>query len=118
MKRINYYISCSASPGEIQEDLKPRDIFKFVAGTSTGGLIAIMLGKLGMTVDECIKTYHIISTTIFKKKKFRGRLTHGLMRSKYSGKQFRQCISDLLEEKGFSKDLKMTCDGNQDHIAW
>lgn len=31
---------------ETPKELEPQDVFDFVAGTSTGGLIAIMLGKL------------------------------------------------------------------------
>ncbi|KAG9228307.1 phospholipase [Amylocarpus encephaloides] len=36
---------------------KPCDIFDLIAGTSTGGLIAVMLGRLNMSIDECITTY-------------------------------------------------------------
>jgi hypothetical protein len=32
----------------------PCHYFDYIGGTSTGGLIAIMLGMLGMSVDECI----------------------------------------------------------------
>ncbi|KAL2204191.1 FabD/lysophospholipase-like protein [Sarocladium strictum] len=42
-----------------------------IGGTSTGGLIAIMLGRLGMTVDECINSYLHLSKEIFGKKKSR-----------------------------------------------
>src|SRR5271169_5704419 len=51
--------------------------FDLIGGTSTGGLIAIMLGLLGMvtrlnqlkltkTVDECIDTYLKLSKEIFR----------------------------------------------------
>ncbi|KAI2730261.1 hypothetical protein DTO013E5_6373 [Penicillium roqueforti] len=33
---------------------KPCKVFDLLGGTSTGGLIAIILGRLGMDVDECI----------------------------------------------------------------
>ena len=36
-----------------------------MAGTSTRGLISIMLGRLSMTVDECLEGYGIPSERIF-----------------------------------------------------
>ncbi|CAK7210459.1 hypothetical protein SEUCBS140593_000831 [Sporothrix eucalyptigena] len=36
---------------------KPCDYFDMIGGTGTGGLIAIMLGRLGMSVTECITAY-------------------------------------------------------------
>lgn len=46
---------------------KPCEIFDLVGGTSTGGLIAIMLGRLEMDVDECIECYKALSKQIFEK---------------------------------------------------
>ncbi|KAH6681362.1 hypothetical protein B0J14DRAFT_633104 [Halenospora varia] len=37
--------------------LKPCEVFDLIGGSGTGGLIAIMLGRLGMTVDECLDEY-------------------------------------------------------------
>lgn len=58
-------------------DIKPCQYFDLIGGTSTGGLIAIMLGTLGMvrriferaksqTVDECIDAYLDLSKEVFK----------------------------------------------------
>ncbi|KAB2570091.1 Patatin-like protein 2 [Lasiodiplodia theobromae] len=47
---------------------KPCDVFDMIGGTSTGGLIAIMLGRLQMNVDECIKHYEKDMIRIFGKK--------------------------------------------------
>ena len=47
---------------------KPCDYFDMIGGTSTGGLIAIMLGRLRMTVDECIDAYTTLSDRVFEKK--------------------------------------------------
>ncbi|KAK4235071.1 phospholipase [Achaetomium macrosporum] len=38
--------------------LKPCDVFDLIGGTSTGGLIVIMLGRLEMDVDQCITAYN------------------------------------------------------------
>lgn len=35
----------------------PSHYFDYIAGTSFGGLIAIMIGMLGMSVDECIEEF-------------------------------------------------------------
>jgi patatin-like phospholipase/acyl hydrolase len=47
---------------------KPCEYFDMIGGTSTGGLIAIMLGRLNMTIDECIDHYLHLSAEIFKRK--------------------------------------------------
>ncbi|KAK4032049.1 FabD/lysophospholipase-like protein [Parachaetomium inaequale] len=51
--------------------LKPCNYFDIIGGTSTGGLIAIMLGRLRMTVDECIDAYTSLSDKVFEKKSYR-----------------------------------------------
>ena len=47
---------------------KPCDYFDLIGGTSTGGLIAIMLGCLRMTVEECITAYTSLLDRVFEKK--------------------------------------------------
>ncbi|KAJ5781809.1 uncharacterized protein N7518_010292 [Penicillium psychrosexuale] len=46
---------------------KPCEVFDLIGGTSTGGLIANMLGRLGMDVDECIMAYIKLTKIIFDK---------------------------------------------------
>jgi hypothetical protein len=64
--------------------VKPCEVFDLIGGTSTGGfvrnvfsfsalantssLIAIMLGRLGLGVDECISAYIELMKTIFEDK--------------------------------------------------
>ncbi|KAI0467590.1 hypothetical protein F4859DRAFT_506728 [Xylaria cf. heliscus] len=48
---------------------RPCDHFDLIGGTSTGGIIAIMLGRLGMTVDECIRAYDKVAQTAFTPKR-------------------------------------------------
>lgn len=45
---------------------KPCDYFYLIGGTSTGGLIAIMLGRLRMDVKTCIETYLKILGEVFQ----------------------------------------------------
>ncbi|MCJ1379190.1 hypothetical protein MMC17_002290 [Xylographa soralifera] len=118
MQLINGYITENAGQGETISSLKPNDVFDFVVGTSTGGLIALMLGKAGLTVEECIDQYHTLSTTIFKKKHYRGKITHGLAPTRYSGKCLRKSVRTLLKSKGLSEDLPMVSLEGHDKIAW
>ncbi|KAI1826668.1 acyl transferase/acyl hydrolase/lysophospholipase [Xylaria intraflava] len=48
---------------------RPCECFNLIGGTSTGGIIAIMLGRLGMTVDECIQAYDKFAQIAFTPKK-------------------------------------------------
>ena len=113
MVQINHkYRSFRSDSGE----LHPHDVFRLVAGTSTGALIALMLGKMGMTVEECIKQYYKLSKDIFGKKHFRGRITHGLAPARYSGKRLRNCIQRLLRDRQLDENLQMA--HAADRVAW
>ncbi|KAI0269329.1 acyl transferase/acyl hydrolase/lysophospholipase [Gloeopeniophorella convolvens] len=50
----------------------PCHYFDLVGGTSTGGLIALMLGRLRMTIDEAIQSYAKLAQDVFSEVK-RGR---------------------------------------------
>lgn len=50
---------------------KPYDYFDMIGGTSIGGLIAIILGRLQMTVDNYIDAYTSLSDKVFKRKSHR-----------------------------------------------
>ncbi|KAI1105027.1 hypothetical protein F4804DRAFT_305284 [Jackrogersella minutella] len=61
---------------------KPCDVFDMIAGTSTGGLIAIMLGRLRMDVASCIEAYIDMSKDVFSPRwrtKILGRTFHNIM---------------------------------------
>ncbi|KAI9146757.1 putative Pfs, NB-ARC and TPR domain protein (JCVI) [Paramyrothecium foliicola] len=45
--------------------VKPCQIFDLIGGTGTGGLIAIMLGRLEMDIDQCIEAYSGLATLVF-----------------------------------------------------
>ncbi|KAH8917251.1 hypothetical protein BT69DRAFT_1196694, partial [Atractiella rhizophila] len=47
------------------EEVRPCDVFDLICGTSTGGWIALMLGRLGMTVRQSISAYEEIVQDVF-----------------------------------------------------
>ena len=47
--------------------LKPCQYFDVICGTSTGGLLATMLGRLRMDIESCKQAYRSLSAQIFQK---------------------------------------------------
>ncbi|KAF8250922.1 hypothetical protein K440DRAFT_517943, partial [Wilcoxina mikolae CBS 423.85] len=43
----------------------PCHYFDYIFGSSTGGLSAIMLGRLRMGVDDCLKEYNALGSQVF-----------------------------------------------------
>ncbi|EWZ28232.1 hypothetical protein FOZG_18073 [Fusarium oxysporum Fo47] len=66
---------------------KPCEYFDLIGGTSTGGLIAIMLGRLRMDVDTCIEKYGELSSRVFQPK-----------RAGYRSGRLEQEIKNMVEE--------------------
>jgi hypothetical protein len=48
-----------------EDELLPAHYFDFMYGTSTGGLIAVMLGRLRMTVPQCLEIYREVGNDLF-----------------------------------------------------
>ncbi|RYO26426.1 hypothetical protein AA0113_g12484 [Alternaria arborescens] len=63
MARLNHQRQSACLPR-----VKPCEVFDLIGGTSTGGLIAIMLGRLEMDVDACIASYSELMKTVFEEK--------------------------------------------------
>ncbi|KAG9494769.1 hypothetical protein J7337_013908 [Fusarium musae] len=75
---------------------KPCEWFDLIGGTSTGGIIAIMLGKLGMTVDECIRAYKKVAQQAFTPKSRPG--LPGSPSGAFSAKQLEAAIKQTVKE--------------------
>lgn len=44
---------------------EPKQCFDLICGTSTGGLVAVLLGRLGKTLDECETLFRTFGSKIF-----------------------------------------------------
>ncbi|KAI8651519.1 PNPLA domain-containing protein [Fusarium keratoplasticum] len=52
----------------LTEPCRPADYFELAAGTSTGGIIGIMLFRFRMTAEDAIKQYDVIASQVFSPK--------------------------------------------------
>ncbi|KAK5743050.1 hypothetical protein LTS12_024006 [Elasticomyces elasticus] len=91
-------------------DEKPCNFFDMIAGTSTGGLIAIMLGCLEMSVDECIEAYIQTMGTIFQGKRKLAFSISGQLRPRYMAEKLEQAVKDIIASRGLSPDALMRKD--------
>ena len=80
----------------------PCHYFDYMAGTSTGGLIAIMLGRLRMNIDDCIEEYETLGKRVFAK----SRLFHvksippfWFPREKYNYRTLEEVIQDMIDRR-------------------
>lgn len=64
------YVATHGADGDGPQDVDPRpkpcDYFDLIAGTGTGGLIAIMLGRLRMNLVECMDVYVRMTRKVFE----------------------------------------------------
>ncbi|KAM0324875.1 hypothetical protein ACHAQA_007841 [Verticillium albo-atrum] len=74
---------------------RPCDRFDLIGGTSTGGIIAIMLGRLGMTVTECIQAYRVMAEKAFTRK--RTTIFPGSSRGAFSATALEEAIRDIIK---------------------
>ncbi|RAO15037.1 CBASS cGAMP-activated phospholipase [Micromonospora noduli] len=90
----------------LEEDLDIRvtDHFDLIAGTSTGGIIALGLG-LGMTPREILEFYTDLGPRVFRdRSRLRG-LRH-LVRAKYAAEPLRAALTEVLGERTFGESTK------------
>jgi hypothetical protein len=108
--------------------LKPCEVFDLIGGTSTGGcvvlylilvssiangdrLIAIMLGRLEMNVDECIAAYTGLMKSIFKTKSSRLAASWtGKIKSRYDSAKLEAAIKEVITSRG-AKETDFFNDG-------
>ncbi|KAH7408090.1 acyl transferase/acyl hydrolase/lysophospholipase [Phaeosphaeria sp. MPI-PUGE-AT-0046c] len=82
---------------------KPCDCFDMIGGTSTGGLIALMLGRLRMSVNECIDAYEKMAHDVFTKPR-NPVISKGRLRGRFDHEALERHVKQLLESRAISAD--------------
>ncbi|RYO58845.1 hypothetical protein AA0116_g7222 [Alternaria tenuissima] len=86
---------------KLEETPRPCDYFDLIGGTSTGGIIAIMLGRLGMTVQQCLEAYKQMAEKAFTPKT--NRIARGFSlpappRGEFSATSLADAIKDIVKK--------------------
>ncbi|KAK0489783.1 FabD/lysophospholipase-like protein [Armillaria luteobubalina] len=96
MKRIQLRKNLPNAP-------KPCEYFDLIGGTSTGGLIAIMLGRLKMSTEEALRSYNKISSMVFSSENRKPFYGDGKFKATALVKE----IQDVVRQAGHSNDQKL-----------
>ena len=110
LRDIMWRVAGEPPEGQERTIPKPCDYFDLIGGTSTGGLIAVMLGRLEMTVDDCIKAYVTLSKEIFSQPKQPSMLSKlpsmvGVeMEANYDASKFEAIIKGIITSAKLPED--------------
>ncbi|KAL3462605.1 acyl transferase/acyl hydrolase/lysophospholipase [Aspergillus heterothallicus] len=99
---------------------KPCDFFDMIGGTGSGGLLAIMLGRLKMDIDQCITAYTRLCKHVFGRKKRlsltgMGSMTKRRSKAKHDGQRVVFALKSILRELGHEdreillQDVDLSC---------
>ncbi|MCJ1314586.1 hypothetical protein MMC25_008268 [Agyrium rufum] len=95
MKRLQFDL-------ELPELPRPCHYFDLIGGTSTGGLIALMLGRLQMTTREALDVYAILAEAIFS----RQNRNPGWKDGAYKAETVEAKIKELVASKGLGDRMR------------
>lgn len=104
---------------DVPRPLKPANYFDLIGGTSTGGLIAIMLGRLGMDIEQCIKTYLDLSPKIFPTESLFGGSKLGKLfkgakgTARFPSASFESELQDLMLKHGLDRNARLEAEDNK-----
>lgn len=74
-----------------EDELLPCHYFDYMYGTSTGGLIATMLGRLRMSVLQCLRIYVEVGDDLFGRRRSRVPLA-----TKYDHKPLESAVQKIV----------------------
>ena len=85
---------------------KPYHYFDYIAGTSTGGLSAIMLGRMQLDIDKALEQYDTVGNEVFgKPRPLHIHKFADFLAPKYGPKQMERAIQDVIET-GLAGEMK------------
>jgi predicted acylesterase/phospholipase RssA len=82
------------------DDVKPCDYFDLICGTSSGGIVALMLARLEMTIGEALDAFQKFATDVFEKDEVLDAYLDG---GNYELERLEEAVDQMLE----GRDLLM-----------
>ncbi|PSN75297.1 FabD/lysophospholipase-like protein [Corynespora cassiicola Philippines] len=105
-------------------DFKPHHYFDYIAGTSTGGLSAIMLSRLEMNIDDALEQYDLVGNEVFAKHRhFHSIKAMGIIRPQYKTINIEAALRKVIKKGAFKEEtlLKLQAKRSEEEevpLAW
>ncbi|KAF2973369.1 hypothetical protein GQX73_g231 [Xylaria multiplex] len=77
----------------------PCHYFDYIGGTSTGALIAILLSRFRMTVEDCLKEYETMAGTVFGHPRIIHQMNVLARWTKYPTKYLEKAIREVIDRR-------------------
>jgi hypothetical protein len=81
-----------------REAVRPADCFELIIGTGTGGISALLLGRMRMTVDDAIQEYVRMAETAYKWSSESFRTSFWVQNKAPDGAALERAIGDVVEK--------------------
>lgn len=98
------YVETEGKPPKRDEIPKPCEYFDLIAGTGTGGLIAIMLGRLRLDIETCMDVYVRMTKKVFETDKTIAGIPYKqtLFKASKLEEAIKQCVTEhtIYEDEG------------------
>ncbi|KAF5497972.1 Vegetative incompatibility protein HET-E-1 [Colletotrichum siamense] len=109
LKEVMRQVNIDRKP---EDHLQPWQVFDLIGGTSTGGIIALMLGCLRMSVDECHDVYMKLSKTIFLPKRWKCNVFSRSIdlisaNERYDSAKMEELVKQIIKERTGSRNTML-----------
>lgn len=98
------YVETEGKPPKRDEIPKPCEYFDLIAGSGTGGLIAIMLGRLRLDIETCMDVYVRMTKKVFETDKTIAGIPYKqtLFKASKLEEAIKQCVAEhtVYEDEG------------------
>ncbi len=102
------YVECEGKAPRREQIPKPCDHFDLIAGTGTGGLIALMLGRLRLDLETCKDVYVRMTRRVFETDKTFAGIPYRstLFKASKLEEAIRECVAEhtVSEREGGNDD--------------
>lgn len=101
------FVECEGRPPHREEIPKPCDYFDLIVGSGTGGLIALMLGRLRLDLETCKDLYVRLTRRVFETDKtFAGiPYHHTLFKASKLEEVIRECVREHTVYEAEGNDM-------------